>query len=152
MSTSRRQIAESQQWCGLKDAILHLQLPIVYLIWGLLRHCWMLRRWLEAVADCWWGQQHDAKCSFYFKCYFFRTTPTNRDLREKAVYYLGPQAPPQWITFLPFVSQNILLNINDVELDFSMACILVLFPFLWIINVQFKNFGFLNFQFFYFQI
>ena len=28
----------------MKDAILHLQLPIVYLIWGLLRHCWMLRQ------------------------------------------------------------------------------------------------------------
>ena len=40
--------------------------------------------------DCWRGPQDDGKCSFYFKCYFFRTTPTNRDLREKAVYF-----PPQ---------------------------------------------------------
>ena len=29
----------------------------------------------------------DGKCSFYFNCYFFRTTPTNRDLREKSVYF-----------------------------------------------------------------
>ena len=82
----------SQQWCGLKDDILHLQLPIVYLIWGLLRHCWMLRRCLEAEDDCWRGPQYDGKCSFYFKCYFFRTTPTNWDLREKAVYF-PPQVP-----------------------------------------------------------
>ena len=36
---------------------------------------------------CWQGPQYDGKCSFYFKCYFFRTTPTNRDLREKAVCF-----------------------------------------------------------------
>ena len=41
-----------------------------------------------------------------------------------------PHSPPQWITFLPFISQNILLNITDVELDISMGCILVLFLFL----------------------
>ena len=87
LSTCRLQIADSQQWCGLKDAILHLQLPIVYLIWCLLRHCRTLRRRLEAAADCWRGPQYDWKCSLYFKCYFFRTTPTNRDLREKAVYF-----------------------------------------------------------------
>ena len=40
-----------------------------------------------AVADCWRGPQYDGKCYFYFKCYFFRTTPTNRDLREKSVYF-----------------------------------------------------------------
>ena len=58
-----------------------------------------------------------------------------------------PQAPPQWITFLPFISQNILLNIKDVEFDFSMGCILVLFPFLWIINVLCTNFlDFWNFD------
>ena len=98
MSTCRWQIADSQQWCGMKDAILHLQLPIVYLIWGLLRHCWTLRRWLEAAADCWRGPQHDGKCSFYFKCYFFHTTPTNRDLREKAVYF-----PPWSPRFIPLI-------------------------------------------------
>ena len=58
--------------------------------------------------------------------------------------------PPQWITFLIFISQKILLNIKD-EFDFRMGCIHVLFPFLWIINVQFTNFGFLNFRFFYLQ-
>ena len=35
----------------------------------------------------WRGPQYDGKCSFYFNCYFFRKTPTNRDLREKAVYF-----------------------------------------------------------------
>ena len=63
-----------------------------------------------------------------------------------------PQAPdPQWITFLPFILQNFLLNIKYVEFDFRMGCILVLFQFLWIINVQFTNFRFFNI-FFYFQI
>ena len=55
--------------------------------------------------------------------------------------------PPKWITFLPFISQNILLNIKDVELDISIDCKLVLFPFLWIINVLCTNFGFLKFWF-----
>ena len=104
MSTCRRQIADSQQWCGLKDAILHLHLLIVYLIWGLLRHCWTLQRWLEAAADCWRGPQYGGKCSFYFKCYFFRTTPANRDLREKAVYF-----PPRWrITTKILVKYNLI--------------------------------------------
>ena len=40
---------------------------------------WKLRR----VA----GEGVDGKCSFYFNSYFFRTTPTNRDLRQKAVYF-----------------------------------------------------------------
>ena len=39
------------------------------------------------------------------------------------------------------------MNIKDVEFDFRMGCILVLFPFLWIINVQFTNFEFLKFWF-----
>ena len=49
--------------------------------------CWKLRRLLEAVTGCWEGPQCDGKCSFYFNCYFFRTTPTNRDIRQKAVYF-----------------------------------------------------------------
>ena len=40
-----------------------------------------------------------------------------------------PPGPPQWITFLPFISQKILLNIKDVVFDFRMDCILVLFSF-----------------------
>ena len=60
-----------------------------------------------------------------------------------------PWITPLWITFLPFISQNILLNINDVEFDFSMGCILVLFSFLWIINVLCSNFGFLKLWFFF---
>ena len=37
---------------------------------------------------------------------------------------------PQWITFLIFISQKILLNIKDVEWYCRMGCMLVLFPFL----------------------
>ena len=32
------------------------------------------------------GPQYDRKCSFQLN-YFFRTTPVNRDLRQKAVYF-----------------------------------------------------------------
>ena len=59
----------------------------------------------------------------------------------------SPSPSAQWITFLLFISQKFLLNIKDVECDFRMCCILVLFLFLWIINFQFTNFGFLNFLF-----
>ena len=58
-----------------------------------------------------------------------------------------PPATPQWITFLIVILQKILLNIKDVEFVFRMGCILVLFMFLQIINVQFTNFRFLNFYF-----
>ena len=30
-----------------------------------------------AATGCWRGPQYDGKCSFYFNCYFFHTTPTN---------------------------------------------------------------------------
>ena len=50
-------------------------------------NCWTLRRRLEAATGCRRGPQYDGKCSFYLNCYFFRTSPTNRDLREKAVYF-----------------------------------------------------------------
>ena len=63
----------------------------------------------------------------------------------------SPQALPQWITFLPFISQKILLNIKDVEFGFRTGCILVLFLHLWIINVQFTNLGILNFWIFLFS-
>ena len=43
-----------------------------------------LVRWPEAGSL---APQYDGKCSFYFNCYFFRTTPTNQDLRHKAVYF-----------------------------------------------------------------
>ena len=42
---------------------------------------------------------------------------------------------------------KILFNIKDLGFVFRMGSILVLFPFLWIINVQFTNYGFLNFWF-----
>ena len=50
-------------------------------------NCWVLRRRLGAATGCWRGPQYDGKCSFYLNCYFFRTSPTNQDLREKAVYF-----------------------------------------------------------------
>ena len=48
--------------------------------------CWKLRQLLEAVTGCRQSPQYDGKCPFYFD-YFFRTTPTNRDLRQKDVYF-----------------------------------------------------------------
>ena len=36
-----------------------------------------------------------------------------------------------------------IMNIKDVEFYFRMGCVHVLFPLLWIINVQFTNFVFL---------
>ena len=42
-----------------------------------------------------------------------------------------PPPPPQWITFLIVISQKILLNIKDVEFEFTIGCILFLFQFLW---------------------
>ena len=81
---------------GLEDAILHWQLPIMYKIGGL------LRRLLEATADCRLGQQYDGKCSFYFNN-FFRTTTTNRDLWEKVVYFPPRHCPgmENWNQDLP---------------------------------------------------
>ena len=63
-----------------------------------------------------------------------------------------PPFPPVDNFFTLHLTKKILLNIKHVEFDSSMGCILVLFPFLSIINVQFSNFGFLNSRFFYFQI
>ena len=45
------------------------------------------QRGLGAATGCQRGPQYDGKCSFYLNCYFFRTSPTNRDLTEKAVYF-----------------------------------------------------------------
>ena len=55
-------------------------------------NCVLNLRFAAALLDaapmgCWGGPQYDGKWSFYVNCYFFRTTPTNRDLREKAVYF-----------------------------------------------------------------
>ena len=49
-------------------------------------NCWKLWQLLEAATGCQRGLQYDGKCSFYFN-YFFCTTPTNRDLRQKAIYF-----------------------------------------------------------------
>ena len=47
-----------------------------------------MRRLLDAATGCRQGPQFDEKCSFYFNCYFFCTTPTNRDLRQKLFIFL----------------------------------------------------------------
>ena len=41
--------------------------------------------------------------------------------KKKLGQFLHSPWPPQWITFLPFISQKILLNIKDVEFDFRMG-------------------------------
>ena len=80
----KSQIELTMVWLGRR----HLAFAVTNFVFnlGLLRHCWTLRRRLEAATDCWRGPQYDRKCSFYFN-YFFHTTATNRDLREKAVYF-----------------------------------------------------------------
>ena len=49
--------------------------------------CWKLRHLLEAAMGCRQGPQYDRKCFFYFNYYFFCTTPTNQDIRQKAVHF-----------------------------------------------------------------
>ena len=56
--------------------------------------------------------------------------------------------PPQWITFLIFISQKILLNIKHVEFNFRMGCILVLFSS---VNNKRAIYKFLIFRFFLFS-
>ena len=53
-------------------------------------NCWQLWRLLEAATGYQRCPQYDKICSFSFNCYFFCTTPTNRGLRQKAVYF------PMW--------------------------------------------------------
>ena len=60
-----------------------------------------------AATGCWRGPQYDGKCSFYFNCYFFRTTPTNRDLREKAVYF--PSRNYWWFWILKMLKMSNIL-------------------------------------------
>ena len=66
--------------------------------------------------------------------------------KKKLGQFPIPPPPPPWITFLISISQKIFLNIKDVEFDSNMGCILVIFPFLWIINMKFKNYRFLFFK------
>ena len=49
-------------------------------------------------------------------------------------------------------TKNIIVILKDVEFDFRMGCILILFPFLWIIKLQFTIYGFLDFWFFVLKI
>ena len=64
-------------------------------------NCLMLWRQLEGATGCRQGPQYDGKCSFYLNCYFFRTSPTNRYLREKAVYF-----PPRYQYRIFFLGSN----------------------------------------------
>ena len=50
------------------------------------------------------------KMLFLFNCYFFRTTPTNRDLREKAVYF-----PPRWLPMSRLIIREAELGIRELE-------------------------------------
>ena len=77
----------SQQWCGLEDAICICSCQWCIKSKVFCGNCWTLRRRLEAATGCRRGPQYDGKFSFYLNCYFFRTSSTNRDLREKAVYF-----------------------------------------------------------------
>ena len=62
-----------------------------------------------------------------------------------------PFPPPLPVdNFFILISQKMLLNIKDVEFDFRMGCILVLFPFLWIIKPAIYKFWI--FEFFIFKI
>ena len=94
--------------------------------------CWKLRRLLEAATDCQQGPQYDGKCSFYFNCYFFPYTPTNRDLRQKAVYFpaWGPHRPTATLS-----SPDLLYNMSGNGY-FSQAVGDTSFP-LWL----FSNFS-----------
>ena len=61
-----------------------LEVEATFGSWG---NFWKLRRLLEAAMGYWQIPQYDGKCSFHFNCYFFHTTPTNQDHRQKAVYF-----------------------------------------------------------------
>ena len=52
----------------------------------------VLQRLLEAATGYRQGPLYDRKCSFYFN-YSFRTTPTNLDLKQKAVYFPARVSP-----------------------------------------------------------
>ena len=76
-------------------------------------NCWMLRRRLGAATGCRRGQQYDGKCSFYLNCYFFRTSPTNRDLREKAVYFPPLAHLALIVVYIEFAWNYVRFNSND---------------------------------------
>ena len=93
-------------WKWMRESFQGLQqLLEVAVTVGSYGDCWKLRWLLEAAAGCWRGPQYDGKCSFYFNCYFFRTTPTNRDLRQKAVYF--PSRVTATVTSLQRLRNNI---------------------------------------------
>ena len=95
----------SQQWCGCQWCIKS------EVFCG---NCWMLQRRLEAATGCRRGPQYDGKCSFYLNCYFFHTSPTNRDLREKAVYF-----PPRDTSFPLWLSRSLFLTPNCFRTNFE---------------------------------
>ena len=100
--------ADNLWWLGNNFPVWHLEtfwemnageLPEVTATVRGCGDCWMLQRLLEAAEDCLRGPQYDGKCSLYFNCYFSRTTPTNQDLRQKAVYF------PIWQTLWNILKQ-----------------------------------------------
>ena len=66
----------------------------------------------------------------------------NYTSKRKLGWFPTSLRPTQLVTFFNIL-KKILINIKDVIFDFKMGCILVLFSYLWIINVQFTNFDFL---------
>ena len=80
--------SEFGTWKRMRESLQRLQqLLEVAATVGSYGDCWKLRRLLEAEMGYLQGPQYDGKCSFDFNCSFLRTTPTNRDLRQKAVYF-----------------------------------------------------------------
>ena len=55
---------------------------------------------------------------------------------------LFPHSLCQVDNFFTLYPPKNIIEHKDVEFNFRMGCIHALFPFLWIINVQFTNFGF----------
>ena len=80
--------------------------------------CWGLQRLLEAATGCRQGPQYNRKCSFYFNCYFSHTTSTNRDLRQKAVYF-----PPRQQGVVLFYS-----DINHRPKPYATDPMLIIYP------------------------
>ena len=125
-------------WLGNNFPVWHLEMTSGKRMWGSFQrlqqllevavavgscgNCWKLRWLLEAVTGCRRGPQYDRKCSFYFNCYFFCTTPTNQNLRQKAVYFSArPQSPispetPHWALMSPHwvsISSHVMASVRE---------------------------------------
>ena len=95
----------------------------------------VLNRRFAAATGC---RRYDGKCSFYFN-YFFRTTTTNWDLREKAVYL-----PPQFAT-QPTGTASGIDHLSSSACNFLSISIFE--PvYVWNTNAVFSSFGSLHFS------